>query len=330
MPNVFKISGFLTIAAAGAIAMLSVSSAQVTGTTRTPIVQCQNPAKRVFEVPLTSSPEPRQIPCETSVWLEISSLRKTLEPLGVKFEEWVQGTNKGYRLSFPDGSIASWQQETELDYGQGGTDPVISYLPGFVSVNTFVDALRQVNVPFTMSGWDNPTLRIGQVVFGVGSKDALIQGQDWYRTALIVPLVKKLQVSTLAPMFFDSPNYIENAAKLVQFPIFYRQYKYQIRTELPNQQIVVVVERTATREISFNNKIQVMPSSTRTFITTVRQDGTIEFPSDAKNIRFVDNLKDIQSSESNGTGAIAVLKFTNQMNLGSETFTAVPSSKLSK
>lgn len=336
MPNVFKISGFLTVAAAGAIAMLSVSSAQITGTTRTPIVQCQDPSKVTFEVPNPNSQEPFQVPCESSVWLEINSLRKTLEPLGVKFEEWVQadmGTYKlmRYRLHFPEGGAATWQQEAGLDYGgRRDTDPVIPYLPGFVRGHTLVKALQQLSVPFSMSGWDNPTLRIGQIAFSLGTKNAPVLGQDWYRDALIPSLYNKLQELALTQTFFDSPNLMENLAKRFNTSVPYRQYKHQLKSELPSQQIVVVVERMATRETSVNNQIQVIPPTTRAYITFVKQDGAIEFPSDIKNLQFVDSLKDIKPSELNGAGTIAVLKFNNQMNLGSETFAVIPSSKLSK
>ncbi len=64
--------------------------------------------------------------------------------------------------------------------------------------------------------------------------------------------------------------------------------------------------------------------------TIFKQDETIEFPNDSKNLQFVDNLKDIKPSELNGTGTIAVLKFTNQMNMGKEIFSVIPSSKRSK
>ena len=123
---------------------------------------------------------------------------------------------------------------------------------------------------------------------------------------------------------------MENLAKRFNTSVPYRQYKHQLKSELPSQQIVVVVERMATREISVNNQIQVIPPTTRAYITFVKQDGTIEFPSDSKNLQFVDSLKDIKPSELNGTSTIVVLKFTHQMNMGKETFAVIPSTKLSK
>jgi hypothetical protein len=167
MPNVFKISGFLTIVAAGAIAMLGVSSAQITGTTRTPIAECADTNLPYATIQTPNSTTGFKFPCESNLWLSIESIRKTLEPLKVKFVEGQQILQwQRVQLNFPEGGSVYLRQNREIVIiGKDLETEKISYLPGYIQSQDFVEGLVQLNVPFTMSGWNNPTLRVGKLRF---------------------------------------------------------------------------------------------------------------------------------------------------------------------
>ncbi len=330
MPNLFKISGFLTVIAAGAIAMLSVSSAQVTGTTRMPIAACTNDPQVTTISNPSNSNDDRRIPCEGGLWLDLNSLRATLKTFKVEFSEGqlLHSNAKQLYLFFPQGGMALIQQPQTLYFGFGAKFPLSGdYIPS----SSLVEGLRFLAVPFTMSGWDNPTLRVGQVKFQIGSNEIPIRGSDWY-ISILYPRIQSLMSGwTSDNIWLDAPNYMEERATQLKTPTYFRNYQHKIQTELPSGQIVVVLNRAVPRTIEVAGRIpETLPSFIRAYIATVGENGVLEYPSEAKSLRFVDQLKNMRLTKQESAGDIVILKFTHQMNLGKETFAIIPSSKLSK
>ncbi len=330
MPNVFKISGVLTVIAAGAIAMLSVSSAQIIGTTRMPIAECADTNLPYVTLQVPNSTTEFKFSCSSNLlWLNCESLCKILEPLKVEFvegkrlEPWMPKAQR-WLLNFPEGGSIYLEQKQEINVvGPDWESIKVSYLPGLIQSQDFVEGLVKLNVPFTMSGWNNPTVRVGKLRFQIGSDTTNINGSVWYTSILGEKLKTLLPTWRNEYVLTDAPN---NTA------VTFRNYTHKIQTELPENQIVVVLNRAIPPTTKDENNRQILPFSglARAYIATVGKNGILEYPSEAKTLRFMNKVQGLRQTKTDGAGDIVVLKFTHQMNMGKETFAVIPSSKLSK
>ena len=324
MPNVFKISGFLTVIAAGAIALLSVSSAQITGTIRFPNSQCLEVSTLTIELKFTTRNLPN-FDCEYAFWLNLPSLRTKLTSLNVKFSmgESIRDQDDTYYtwlLKFPQGMTATIRQPATAKF----MNEKFVFSPDYINSQDFIEGLQQLSVPFTMSGWDNPTLRVGDLRFGLGSSQSVIRGSDWYRKVLNQEIRKWLGSDSYPKILPDAPSYMEERAAKLQNPVHYRNYKHTIQTQLPTNQIVVVLSRS----IDFEQEWDV--PRTRAYISTIGKDGVLEYPSEAKTLRFMNQASDLRPTQKDGAGDVIILKFTHNLTRGQKTFEIIPSSKLSK
>ena len=337
MPKIYASTGLATIVAAGLIAALSVSSAQVIGTLRTPLPQCLETSTPFvdFKTPLGGLVE--RFPCQASgVWLKLSSLRATLEPLGVTFQEasYESTYSKQVLLFFPKLGTASLYVQTSftMTLPPANTSEKIELSRDFVSASIFVDALRNIGVsaPLSMSGWSNPVLRVGATRFQVGSEVTAIRGEDWYPNVLQSRLQALFNGWSNEDANPDTINAAENQAQMYGTPLWFRSYKHNIQTQFADGQIVVVASREPSKSLEYNGKTTVIPAFTRTYIAPVGKDGILEYPSDAKTLRFKDDLRSLSVTPKDGAGDIAVLKFTSDLSYNKKSFELVPSSKLSK
>ena len=128
----------------------------------------------------------------------------------------------------------------------------------------------------------------------------------------------------------DTINIFERQAQMFGTPVWFRSYKHRIQTQFPTGQIVVVASREPTRSLEYEGKTFVQPAFTRTYIAPVGKDGILEYPSDAKTLRFKDDLRGLSVTPKDGAGDITVLKFTSDLSYNKKSFELVPSSKLSK
>ena len=55
----------------------------------------------------------------------------------------------------------------------------------FISPESLIDQLRKTNLPLSLEGWHNPTLRIGQTAVTIGTRDAPVTAAQWYSNVLI-------------------------------------------------------------------------------------------------------------------------------------------------
>ena len=336
MPKIYATTGLAAIVAAGIIATLSVSSAQVIGTSRVPLTQCRENTAQVITLQMPLGGTIEKFSCEQGdFWLEFASLRATLEPLGVKIERadvaQFQDTEQFY-LHFPDGGTASLYLPTAFNFQRSPKDRLekIPYLSGYVQGSPLIDSFRTAGVSFTMSGWDNPVLRIGKTRFQIGTAASPIRGENLYVNVLQPRLQSLLNGWTTENIFPDTVNSIERQAQTYGTPLWFRSYKHRIQTQLVAGQIVVVANREPTRSFEYEGKTTVIQAFTRSYIAPVGKEGILEYPSDAKTLRFKDDLRSLSVTPKDGAGDIAVLKFTSDLSHNKKSFELVPSSKLSK
>jgi hypothetical protein len=335
MPKALTGAGLMSIAAVGVAVLLSVSSAQVTGTTRLPIAQCANTTAGVIEVN-TPSGRINKFSCDDAgVWLNYQSLRATLEPLGVTFTEMrseTPGLERRLLISFPEGRVVAIYVQTHLRLSFPNTSKPerIELSAQFISASDFVIGISQPYGSFTMAGWDNPVMRIGQIRFQVGSSSAPVRGEDWYPSVLQLEFPKLFDGWFSESVQPDSLNMMEREAQMFGTPLMYRTHLHRIQTDFAAGQILVVASREEAHTVTRGGKSVVLPAFIRTYIAPIGKDGVLTYPSDAKTLRFVDNVRDLKQTFKDGAGSVIVLKFTSQLAYDKIPFTIVSSSRLSK
>ncbi len=336
MPKFFATTGLSAVIAAGILATLSVSSAQIVGTLRVPLEQCQSSSAQIITLKTPIGGTIEKFPCEQGdFWLEFASLRATLEPLGVKIERandpQLQESEQFY-LNFPDGATVSLYLHKMFYFKRSATDKLekIPYVSGYVEGSTLIEAFRTAGVSFTMSGWDNPVLRIGKTRFQIGTATAPISGVNFYPNVLQTRLFSLFNGWTTESSMPDTINNVERQVQMYGAPSLFRSHKHRIQTQFPAGQIVVVASREPSHSLEYEGKNRVYPAFTRTYIAPVGKDGILEYPSDAKTLRFKDDLRSLSVTPKDGAGDIAVLKFTSDLSYNKKSFELVPSSKLSK
>ncbi len=336
MPKIYASTGLAAIVAAGLIATLSVSSAQVVGTLRVPLEQCRENTARTITLQTPLGGKIEKFPCEQGeVWLEFASLRATLEPLGVKIEQAKVAQfqdSEQYYLYFPNGGTASLYLPTAFNFRTSPKDRLekIPYIAGYVQGNMLIDSFRAAGVSFTMSGWDNPVLRIGTTRFQIGTVASPIRGENLYPNVLQPRLQSFFNGWTTEVAIPDTFNNFERLTQNYGMPLWFRGYKHRIQTQFAAGQIVAVASREPTFSYQYEGKTTVQPAFTRTYIAPIGKDGILEYPSDAKTLRFKDDLRGLSVTPKDGAGDIAVLKFTSDLSYNKKSFELVSSSKLSK
>jgi hypothetical protein len=341
MPNVFKVSGFLTIVAAGAIAMLSVSSAQITMLDRLPIKECLETQQEMINLQTPSGQTIPNMGCR-GLWISEDSLKSVLEPQGVQFEtkeiEYTflnngspgKGKYTQLQMLFPKGGTVRVPmfKNLYLPLPNGQTE-LIPFIGEYMYAGDLTDAIRQTGSEVTMSGWNNPVIRYAGIRFTIGTKEQPVAGANWY------PNVLYNRFRVLLGGWTDKQNPITDSATAKEYspssfkPIF-REYTHSIQTNLPAGRIVAIASLERAYTYEFLEKKQEVPSSYRTYFAEVRADGTLEYPSSAKTLGFANDLRELKTTQIGAGSNIVILKFTHNLSHGQKTFEVIPSSKLSK
>jgi hypothetical protein len=325
MPKAITAAVLSSVAAVGVVAMLSVSSAQVMGTVRMPIPQCLTTNAEFIEFTTPLGERIEQFACQGSgVWITLESLRATLEPLGVVFQEDKSDNNpdfKQWTLFFPNAGTALVHVQMTYLVKAPSINKLegIKLADGFIAGSELVSALGTADSSFTMSGWSNPVLRIGKTRFQIGSGTSPIQGEDWYTTALL-PSLDWLFKS------WNSTRFIADSGTSTAF----RTYTHRIQTDFTPGQILVVASREPPRTLEYGDRKTNLPEFSRAYIASVGKNGVLEYPSDAQTLRFVDDHRALKPTIKGGVGSIVVLKFTSELGFRKQTYAPVPSSRLSK
>ncbi len=343
MPNVFKISGFLTIVAAGAIAMLSVSSAQITVLERLPVKQCLETQQIMIDLQTPSGQTIPNLGCYGS-WISVESLKAVLEPQGVKFEskeietKFINGMTRQpeiqkytqLQIFFPKGGSArlTTQKNMKMLLPNGQTE-LVPFIGDYAYAGSLTDAIREAGGEVTMSGWNNPVIRYAGIRFTIGTKEQPVAGAVWYPSVLY----QRFQV--LLGGWTDNDNLMTDSAAIIDtlpnsIKPFFRDYTHTIQTNLPAGRIVAIASLERAYTFEFLEKKQEIPVGYRAYFTEVQADGTLEYPSSAKTLGFANDLRELKTTQAGAASNIVVLKFTHNLSHGQKTFEVIPSSQLSK
>jgi hypothetical protein len=296
MPNLFKISGTLTILAVGAVTMLNVSRAQIGVSERLPVQQCADLQVARFEFPFAAST--KTISCNYGGWLSVEGIKKTLEPMGVKFSRearsgmrYPNATNsKPYLakwnelvLDFPNWSQVRLVVENEIAYDEAnGQELKIPLVGEYVHAGRIVEALRQAGGELRIAGWDNPGIRFGGVRFMLGTREKPVLGHRIFPELMLSSIFQLFPMQKIQAIWWkDAPNVFE--------------------------------------EQSANSGGRVL-----------FRGGIIEYPSRAKTLRFSSQLKDLKLTKNDQTGNVVILRFTGDLSRGKNVFEVMSAENFSK
>jgi hypothetical protein len=347
MPNLFKVSGVLTILVAGAIAFWGVSRAQINVLERMPVKQCEDPQQQFFLSPLPSGSNNFNATCDSGLWVSVETLQRTLEPMGVKLRRDTTKINnaqtpqnpkphnltiKQLVMDFPNFSQVRLPYQDEMDFPiTEGKWETVKFVEDVVFIAGLIDSLQQGGGSITMAGWDNPGIRYGGIRFTLGTKERPLLGSKIYPELMYLTLQKEFTGWTSIPFTWtDAPNYMEDRVSKLGIEPFFRKHKHTIQTTLPQGRVVAVVSLEEAQKIVFQDTFRDVPSAFRAFLVPVGKDGTIEYTSAAKTLRFSSELKDLKLSKKDQTGNVVIMRFTGDLGAGKNRFDVLSAENFSK
>jgi hypothetical protein len=321
MPNLLKSSFAAALVATVAAISLNGTSAQVTAISRTPVEPCLTTNALSYQF-TSQKGRAITISCLGGYWFDLLSLRSVLEPLGIRFEQLSINKYETWSVVFPDGGSTVLSPFSN-EYGGIGYKQI---RPGYVAATTLVDSLRVSGLPVTLAGWDNPAIRVGKTRFTVGTQSQGVLGRDWYPNVLYERMESFFAGVIPDILVGDAPGRLE---ALFQ-PTPLRQHTHRIQTELKAGSIVFVLSRELPVTLVIGGKTQPFPKFARAFYAPVSADGSFQYPSAAKTLRFSNDPKTLKDTRIDSVGDIAVYRFTNDISFQKKSFDLVPLETLSK
>ena len=298
IPNTIRAGVLLAALTTFVFMGAQLSTAQVTGWSA-PTCLKLNTSGYSVDMQENNNERDFALSCEPNfLWIAMSSLRSTLEPLGVKFTP----TSPDYHeVRFPNGL------------------PFMAINDGGLLVFDFVDSLKKTNLPVEIEGWDNPKITVGKTSFALGSSENKISGSSVYATLLYkdllmyfpgligTPLIRDTADSTL---FAQLKNFLQ--AKMPRFT-------HTIQMKLKPGTIVAVLSKD-----TFLLDVKKVPAGEaywfptgtakfgRAFIAPVAQDGTITYESGSRSVAVVEPDQ-MRPTVVNGHVMVAIVQFTGQL-----------------
>ena len=140
-------------------------------------------------------------------FISLNDLKSQFEQAGVTVNESMQMPVQTDLAAFGEwpSTIATQTRTLELHFPEmlEGQTIQVQALPGFsvtvdgqnpqfvegedvfISPESLIDQLRKTNLPLSLEGWHNPTLRIGQTAVTIGTRDAPVIAAQWYSSVLM-------------------------------------------------------------------------------------------------------------------------------------------------
>ncbi len=322
MPNILRNTLLCAVLATLGVSNLTSGMAQVVGTTRVPITPCDQNQKS-FAV------GKQRLACEQlSVWMELSSLRKTLESKGVEITEppvQIAGRITWY-VRFPDSqrqlSLYVWQGVSFGTRNDGLADFTTN--PDFIKVPDLLHLLSAMDLPVTVQGWNNPTITVGKTSFSIGTSTAPIAGNAFYNDIFDYDSVD--QIGTFFPAVIltnQSGNQLFDFEALIvgsfAEPLSINpasplgvSHHLKISGSKPDD-VFLILSREGPSNLFTPEGQQVTVSSVRrAYIASVGADGFISYQSPSQHLVVSSDSK-LPLSVVDGAGTISILRFSGRI-----------------
>jgi hypothetical protein len=299
MPTIFRSAALMGLLATLSISTLNSSTAQVTGAMIWPTPECvNNPTFTVGTHKLSCDP--------SQFWVHLPSLKPTLEPLGVKVNEYVSqpAEEKTIAIDFPDATNTILFKQIEMQrmlIGDKGYEHQTD--TNYISGGEFFRTLMTTLLPVTLRGWNNPEVSVGKTTFKLGTDQQVFKGENIYGSIMWDIILRSFPTQSLE-IFLT-----ERVAKPISVqPNELNQQRIQLPLGRPDEVYVLISREHRYAWISKPYQIRrVEPLSI---------DHSVTFLSRAKNITFTENpnLKPVQPG---GNGEAILYRFTGRIDKNS-------------
>ncbi len=143
---------------------------------------------------------------DNSLWLDARALERTLKPQGVG----VQNSADFLTLSFPNGPTVQTFKRTggiNIEETDGSLSPLATE-PNYFSLWGLLEGVAShSDLSITVSGWDNPTVRIADAIFQVGTAAQKVTGDEFYLSYLEAVMFKEfISPLSLSYIYIGTPR----------------------------------------------------------------------------------------------------------------------------
>lgn len=325
MPNILRNTLLCAVLATLGVGNLTGSMAQVATTTRVPIPECANGQKT-----FVSGTQPW--PCvQPNPWINLSSLRATLEPKGVKFSQGSPAAGVIVFLRFPGTNIdITLLPETKVYFGnEQGTTQTFSVNPTFISIRDFRAALANSPLPVRITGWDKATVSVGETRFTLGTLATPMLGNDFYSQIIdenmlekqFPSLIPNREINELEDLLI--PTAFENPLTMKIDAYAGYSYKIKVKDARPNDLYLVQSREGPTDFIFTGEQRRIIQNVRRVFISPISKDGLLSYNSPSKKLT-VSSPDKLPRCVIDGAGTISVLRFSGRIDFNAtDTLTRV-------
>ena len=311
MPTFVKTAFGAAMISVALVLSVQPSIAQVTGTTRVPIQQCLESKVATFE--LTENNKTLQADCEFGqMYISLSSLKKVLQPLNVKFTDIPSPQYHMIAIDFPEGfSTVLWLDNFQI----GFPDPKIVMNPDYLNAQILLHAFSQTLLEVRMTGWENPRISVGQTTFTLGGVDNPVKAASLYTGVLYSELDWFFPPNKTAEPLLTWSSANQELYSL-QKP---KEYMHKIRYNAESGTIVIVLSREPDHGYyEPNNGSQKTEFVRRAYLTPILPDGTLEYPSRSRSLHFANQINKLKPITVEGTSDVIALHFTGNLSVGSK------------
>jgi hypothetical protein len=312
MTGVYMMPTFIKSAVAALMVSLALaltmqsSIAQVTGTTRLPISQCIESKSTTYETIVENKTV--QYPCDNNgIWFSVSSLKKVLQPLNVK----VETPNAPYGwlfIGFPEGYTAKINLD-EISYMFD--DPKIKISPDYVEARLLFRALALTPLNVHMTGWENPRISVGKTTFTLSGIDTTIQASFLYRGLFNSALNEYFKTNFASEEIWlpvREGHFFQNLKQ--------PHYVHKIRYNTEPGTVVIILSREPTKDwIQTETPGKIIRQAV---FASVGQDGTFEYISRSKTLRFDGQINKLKPIVVGGEASLTVLHVTGDFSFNSK------------
>lgn len=248
------------------------SSAQVAGTSRTPIQPCLDTANKTVNV------GKNKISCEDimSFYISVDALKSDLIPKGVIFDQTEipqypdnKDIKKYTTMTFPKGERIVLSESNNLVF----VDTEIALLKQYVSAgHLLLEALPKSNLPVTLSGWDKPKVTVGETQFDISFEQALPKPQFLYGSLIMRMLLKQFEKQRYGVGSYDMSN------EQVAFSPSWAEYQKNFRIDADPERAytVLTLEKLRKDNVIFARVLHISSNG-------------FEVTDQLKNLEFVDS-----------------------------------------
>ena len=189
----------------------------------------------------------------------------------------------------PDGQTVRIQALPGFSVTADGQNP--QFVEGedvFISPESLIQQLRKTNLPLSLEGWHNPTLRIGQTAVRIGTREVPATAASWYSNILTNGVMKDIPTNDSSNLIFTWNQQLAGVTTL-------GKHIYAMRVnDRPGTVYGLLMPFKDVKMISIGLSVKQDPNWVGYTLGRVNNAGVLQFvDGSAKVIEFAESFKGI-------------------------------------